>query len=1154
MAQGLELLTIQNDSAEMILERMDVEVRIMGNIATTVTEMIFYNPYDRVLEGELNFPLAENQRVYRFALDINGKLREGVAVEKNQGRRAFEGVVRQNVDPALLEMTAGNNYKTRIYPIPARGSRRILLGVDEELQFSENPLYQLALQYGEIGEFNLRVEVINQAIQPIIKRSDLVNFEFKPWNQAYVAEHHATNFKTTGTLSFEIPTTLSDKVYRESLTDTDLFYLVVNPQAKSVLKKKPTSVAIIWDASHSAKNRNLQKEKEFLRSYLKEIDDVELTILRFSDEVHDTINVHITDGNASKVVAAIDTTIYDGGTNLGKLNLGHLNFDEAILFSDGITNLGQMETIEGAGPVHTICSGSVVDPALLKYIANSTGGSFVNLTNTSVWEGVHQLSSEHLQFLGASFNEKIISEVFPSHPIEIRENSSFTLSGKIKPDKEAIITLQFGTRGRVLETREIKIENSIVGVDLRRLWAHKWVDELASRPTKNRDAIVAVGKQYGLVTPHTSLIVLDRVEDYVRYEIIPPTELREAYEKMMAQKAEDRNLLDSELLDLALEDFEDRMDWWEKDRKDSMIYVPEENEGPSGQSGENGSGNVEEPLSQEVGTEAQSVEELENIEPENEIVEQSEQPETVSITTIPIDRGEYDKVVTGKVMDPEDGTGLPGVNILVKGTSRGTVSDMAGDYQIAVNNDEVLAISFVGFKSEEVEVADRNTVDIVLEYDINELSEVVVIGYGEVRKQMLTGSVVTITTELQGQAAGVNITDALPGTTVIRGNRSISLGDEPMYIVDGEMVTRSEYEDLDPDQVASMNVIKDEDASAIYGSRAADGVIVIMTKDALEDEFQLPDSITSKFFQDLVIEDWQPEEPYLDSLKKAKPQDRYALYLRLKETYTIMPSFYLSTGSYFLTQGQERLGLRILSNLSELDLENYELLKMLAQKYRQVGNYTSSIYLFEKIAEIREGEPHSLRDLALTYQAKGEYQRALDLFLEIILTDWQDDDERFPFIKSTVLGEMNNLIALHKKDLDLHKVPKDFIRPTPVDIRVVLDWNTLETDLDLWITEPNGEKCYYSNSLTVNGGRLTEDYMDGYGPEEYLIKQAMEGEYKIEVDYYDERVQKIAGPTTLQVTIFTNYGRKNQQQKSMTLQLKEEKETVQVGTFTWEER
>src|SRR5690606_8129935 len=156
--------------------------------------------------------------------------------------------------------------------------------------------------------------------------------------------------------------------------------------------------------------------------------------------------------------------------------------------------------------------------------------------------------------------------------------------------------------------------------------------------------------------------------------------------------------------------------------------------------------------------------------------------------------------------------------------------------------------------------------------------------------------------------------------------------------------------------------------------------------------------------------------------------------------------------------------------------------------------------------------------------------------------DDNDWDDRFPYIKNIILEEMNNLIQKHESKLDLAKVPEEFIRPMPVDLRIVLDWNALETDIDLWVTEPNGEKCYYSNSLTVSGGFLSEDLTDGYGPEVYRIKKAMPGTYIIEVDFYDERTQKISGPVTLSATIFQYYGTPFQKEQSITVQLKNEEE------------
>lgn len=118
---------------ELGLSSLDVQVNILGNIATTTYDMLFYNPTNQVLEGELSFPLGEGHNVSRFALDVNGKLREAVVVDKELGRIAFEQVVRRGVDPALLEKGTGNNYKARIYPIPANGYKRILLAYEQEL-------------------------------------------------------------------------------------------------------------------------------------------------------------------------------------------------------------------------------------------------------------------------------------------------------------------------------------------------------------------------------------------------------------------------------------------------------------------------------------------------------------------------------------------------------------------------------------------------------------------------------------------------------------------------------------------------------------------------------------------------------------------------------------------------------------------------------------------------------------------------------------------------------------------------------------------------------------------------------------------------------------------------------------------------------------
>ncbi|MEM6298348.1 MAG: DUF2135 domain-containing protein, partial [Bacteroidota bacterium] len=384
--------------------------------------------------------------------------------------------------------------------------------------------------------------------------------------------------------------------------------------------------------------------------------------------------------------------------------------------------------------------------------------------------------------------------------------------------------------------------------------------------------------------------------------------------------------------------------------------------------------------------------------------------------------------------------------------------------------------------------------------------------------------------------------------TNLRGTGSLYGDTEPLYIVDGVRVSREEFQNMTPNNIKAVNVLKDAAATAIYGNRGANGVVVITTK------YYQPDTTSVNYAEFKEDEDdpkeWDANELYLKKLAKTSKNERYAAYLQLREEYGDTPSFYWVVGKFFVEQDMEAEGVRVLSTIADLNLANHELLKSVAYQFQALGRWEESIFLFQTIRKLRELDPHSRRDLALAYQDAGRYQKSLNMFMEV-LHDFEDEDYLFPAFRSTVLYEMNNLIVLHRRKLDLRGVPKAWIKKMPVDIRIVSDWNSLGTDLDLWITEPTGEKCGYNNYLTKIGGLFVEDYMDGYGPEEYLLKKAKKGTYQIEVDFYDDRVQKVSGPPTLRVEVFTNYHTKRQKRTRYILRLTAEDEYQVVGKAEW---
>lgn len=205
--------------------------------------------------------------------------------------------------------------------------------------------------------------------------------------------------------------------------------------------------------------------------------------------------------------------------------------------------------------------------------------------------------------------------------------------------------------------------------------------------------------------------------------------------------------------------------------------------------------------------------------------------------------------VTGVVTEAETGDPLPGVNVIIRGSSTGTVTDFDGKYSLSTAADATLLFSFVGFQSQEVSVNGRTTIDVALATDAEALEEVVVIGYGVQRKSDLTGSVAKVEGDdllnlpaarvdnmLQGRAAGVQVAQISgePGsaTTIrIRGGNSIQGDNEPLWVIDGVIVgTDYNLSNLNTNDIESIEVLKDAVAVSIYGTRGANGVILVTTK------------------------------------------------------------------------------------------------------------------------------------------------------------------------------------------------------------------------------------------------------------------------------------------------------------------------------------
>ena len=202
--------------------------------------------------------------------------------------------------------------------------------------------------------------------------------------------------------------------------------------------------------------------------------------------------------------------------------------------------------------------------------------------------------------------------------------------------------------------------------------------------------------------------------------------------------------------------------------------------------------------------------------------------------------------ITGKVTDASTGEGMPGASVLVKGTTRGIVTDLDGNFAIEASSTDVLVFSFIGYNTVEETVGTRTSINLTLSESVQGLNEVIVVGYGTQEKKEITSAVASIKAEdfnrgtvndpsqlLQGKVAGLNI--SRPGGNPnggfnirLRGISSFGANAEPLIVIDG--VIGASLSTVDPNDIESMDVLKDGSAAAIYGTRGSAGVILVTTK------------------------------------------------------------------------------------------------------------------------------------------------------------------------------------------------------------------------------------------------------------------------------------------------------------------------------------
>lgn len=1069
-AQSPQLNVKGKDSSLVRLSQLKVNVKVVGNIAYTTTEMHFFNGTNRQMEAELMFPLPEGVSVSRYAIDINNKMREAVPVNKNKGKQVFEAIEHRRVDPGLLEKVEGNNFRTRIYQLMPGKKRIVIIGYEQELSsFDATHLsYQMLSSYPvQLDVFELNVAIIGASSEPTITTDEGL-LALEHFNQSYQILIKKSNYKPKDKMLITIPIRAEiPSVVVQSVNNQHYFYANTILENTKIHKKNPNSIGLLWDVSLSCKKRNLKKELQLLDAYFSELKNVEVTLYLTGYTFEKKDSYSIKNGDWLSLKTVLESTQYDGGTRFSKIKLPV--HDEYLFFTDGLSSLSANILPATKKPIYTISSLASSDYAFLNYNAIKSGGNFINLNELKVADALDKMVFQNLKFLGVKDNY-LVTEMYPM--IGTPVSGSFSMAGiSLKTANEVV--LQFGYDETPILEKAILIDASNQAsneVNIEKLWAQKKIAYLEIQYKLNANEIEMMSKKYGIVTQNTSLIVLESLNDYIQYDIVPPAELREEFDRLLKQQITNAQAKKYSNWENVAAYYQKLLTWWNNDTK----YVKPKPIPPA--------------------------------KPKT-IIEKN--PRNVIFT------GVNPSFIRGVVY--ENSLPLPGAIVQIQGTTKAVATDVDGKYSIDAKRGDILVFQLLGMNSRTVQVGADKRLDVTLIESDMQLDEVVV------------------------GAAGIN-------------RRRVKSINEYQDDFKKEVKITYAAQNVKAEELENPNAVQ-----ALTGK--VSGLQVSTTNRGtkiVNNTWATSDTISNGTYSEGYLEpekttvtQWNPDRVYLKVLATVPADKKYAAYLQLRTDEISNPNFYFDVANYFYDNGDKEKALLVLSNIADLGLENHQLYKSLTYLLRQWEAYEDALHTANQVAIWRAQEPQAHRDLGLTLEDNKQYQAGFDELIKALEVNYYGEmSGQYAGVEDIILMDLNRMMQEHKS-IKTDKLDKKYLDKMPIEIRIILNWNQMDTDIDLHVIEPTGEECYYGHRDTQAGARFSKDFTQGYGPEQYLLRNAVKGKYIIKTNYFGERTLTENGPTTVMVEICTTENGKTER-TLQTIQLGKVKENQNLAEITIE--
>ena len=533
-------------------------------------------------------------------------------------------------------------------------------------------------------------------------------------------------------------------------------------------------------------------------------------------------------------------------------------------------------------------------------------------------------------------------------------------------------------------------------------------------------------------------------------------------------------------------------------------------------------------------------------------------------------------VVTG-VVKSADGP-IQGATVTVKNTFNEVVTNQKGEFSIKVTQDDtVLEVSSFAMEYKELIIQRDTPMTINLDYDGQLLDEVLIKGKKKSKDEFVETAYGRKNTKSLGYSTGQEITEEdirdtditvfdilrkMPGVEIFgmpgfnqsilfTRNRTIT-SQAPRVVLDGALLDQSILNSLSPSEISSIKLLKGLTATLRYGQLGSGGIIFIVTKLGKGNNVSTKEKIKSLQVKGNEYVETVPslatvnnKSTTLSALEKATTlAQAKAIFKKQEKTNTTIP-FYIESSEYFLKWDKE-YSFEILSTIASLAPNNIKALKAYAFVLERRGAYKKVVNIYNRILALRPDSSQSYRDLALAYEAAGDYELALTLLYQIVYNTIPNVD--CSGIQELAYNELRHLLAFHKNKVSFEKLPNELLSLNfKKDIRIVFEWTQPDVDFDVQFVSPERKFFNWTHTRFESKSLLQEEVSQGYAIKEHIIDDAQTGPWIVNMEFLSTERPK--NPTYLKYTVFQDYGLPTQTKNTKIIAMKDLQNKVTIDRF-----